>query len=288
MITIASCQYQITHLDTWAAYTNKIENLVIKAKMLGANLLLLPEYAGSEIVCNRYDTEIELFNAIQPLIPSYLKLYSKLAVEHQIYIQSGTIIEQISTNVFVNRAYFFSPNGLHHFQDKLFLTEYEKNIEVVRGGTKQSVFDCTFGRVGIAICYDSEFPELVRALTMAGAKLILVPSYTTTLSGYHRVFLSCRARAIENQCFIAVSHVVNTVNISVEPEKTYGCAAILGPVDNDFPDDGIIVGGKPNDVALITTSLSFDAIDHVRKNGQVRNFEDYKDFSKRDVTTISF
>lgn len=276
MTKIAICQYQIEKLADWKSYTEKIESMIIKAKQRNVELLLMPEYAGTEIVCSYYATERELFSAMQPLLQKYIEFYKNLAKLHKIYIQPGTIVEEIASNQYVNRAYLFGPSGQYGYQDKLQLTEDEKNCNLLQKGKQQYLFDTSLGYVGIAICYDSEFPEIVRNLVRAGALLVLVPSYTVSIAGYNRVFQSCRARSIENQCYIAVSYVVNAVGLSAEVENTFGQAALLGPADNGFPDDGIIAQGLMNEVSLVTADLSYQDIAFVRSNGQVCNFEDSK------------
>lgn len=292
MIKIAVCQYQIELLSTWSNYVTKIESLVAQAKQQGVQVLLLPEYAGTEIACAQYRSDPELYQALQSLIPQYLDFYKSLASRHQLYIVSGTILEETAPARYVNRAYFFGPKGERGFQDKLQLTEYEKQTKVIQHGLSQNLFQTPFGTIGIAICYDSEFPEIVRGLVQAGASLILVPSYTSSLAGYHRVFLSCRARAIENQCYVAVSYVVGTAVLSGDPEETYGHAVVLGPADNGFPDDGIIAQSQSaiNQAALLTTDIEFDKISLVRKQGQVHNFSDIQlceEIRKRKINILS-
>lgn len=274
MITIACCQYQIEKLPDWQSYTRKIEALVIAAKKQGASLLLMPEYAGIEAACKQFSTDEALFIALQSLLPTYIIFYRQLATTHQIYIQAGTIIEKISAKKFVNRAYLFSPNNTYGYQDKLQLTESEKSLTVLQHGDHQKIFETSLGKIGIAICYDSEFPEIVRRLTQQGASIILVPSYTISLASYHRVFLSCRARAIENQCYVATAYVINSIDLSGETDTTVGQATILGPVDTGFPDDGIIAQGKMNQPMLVVGNISLPNIDQVRKEGQVHNFAD--------------
>lgn len=282
MIRISCCQYQIEEFPDWDSYAVKAEKLVSDAKKEGAAILLMPEYAGIEIACKKFNTDAELFSALQPLIPKYIDFYQKLAQANQIYIQAGTIIEKTKSDRFVNRAYMFSPNDSYEYQDKLQLTEDEKSINLLEHGSQQKIFETSLGKIGIAVCYDSEFPEIIRPLVKQGASIILVPSYTTTLAGLNRVFLSCRARAIENQCYIAISYVINKVDLSGESDDTYGQAAILGPVDKGFPDDGIIAQGQMNQPMLLTGNLSLDALDLVRKKGQVHNFEDSVRFDQID------
>lgn len=275
-IKIACCQYPIENLPDWKSYTEKIQLLITQAKQKSADLIVLPEYAGIEIVCGKYKTDLALFKALQPFIPNYIKFYKNLAQQYQIHIQPGTIIEQIAQNQYVNRAYFFSPEGKYGFQDKLQLTQFEKSLKVLQHGKQQYLFKTSLGNIGIAICYDSEFPEIIRKFTQSGASLILVPSYTTSLAGHHRVFLSCRARAIENQCYVAMASVVNVVELSGVTDHTYGKAAILSPADNGFRDDGIISKGIMNKTLTIFGKIANEKITAVRRKGEVHNFEGTK------------
>lgn len=273
MIKISVCQYKIERLSCWNSYEEKIKQLVIRAKESGADLLLLPEYAGIEIA-GYHRSDKELYAALQPLMIGYCEFFKNLAIQYQIYIQPGTILFENLPDQYVNRAYFFGPDGKIGYQDKLQLTEYEKESKLIIRGNYQTLFETRFGKIGIAVCYDSEFPEIVRRLIASGAWLILVPSYTTTLAGYNRVFLSCRARALENQCYVAASFVVRSVRLSEPEETTFGQAAILGPVDKGFPDDGLIAQGKMNQISVISGDLSIEKLCQVRKTGHVHNFED--------------
>lgn len=274
MIRIACCQYEIETLPNWQDYKRKIEELVANAKKENVTILLMPEYAGIEAACNKFDTEDELFSALQSLIPKYIELYRKLAQRHQIYIQAGTIMEKVDSGSYANRAYFFSPNGAYEYQDKIQLTETEKNSNLFHHGDHQKIFETSFGKIGIAICYDSEFPEIIRRFVQHDVSIILVPSYTTTLAGYNRVFLSCRSRAIENQCYLAISYVISKVDISVEIENTYGKAAILGPIDTGFPNDGILAQGTMNKPMLVIGDVALEKLNWIRENGQVLNYKD--------------
>ena len=91
-------------------------------------------------------------------------------------------------------------------QDKQVMTRFEAEVwEVVPGGPLQ-LFDTALGRIGILICYDSEFPLLGRALSEAD--ILLVPSVTEALTGYSRVRIGAKARALENQCVTVMASVV--------------------------------------------------------------------------------
>ncbi|MES2218427.1 MAG: nitrilase-related carbon-nitrogen hydrolase [Pseudomonadota bacterium] len=275
MIKIACCQYQIDKFSDWNGYANKIDALVKQASAAGAQLLLLPEYAGMEIG-GCHPTDNELFAAMQVYLQAYCDLFKRLANRYQIYIQAGTVIEAISPTQYVNRAYLFSPAGKMAYQDKLQLIEFEKESKILTSGNSQTLFDTALGKIGIAICYDSEFPEIVRRLVDAGAWLILVPSYTISTAAHQRVFLSCRARALENQCYVAASFIVGEVALSEPVEHAVGQAGVFGPVEHGYSDDGIVVEGRVNDVGIITAELAQDELSKIRSQGKVHLFNDAK------------
>ncbi len=273
-IKIATTQYQLDELANWSAYENKIESLIKSAKDQHANLLLLPEYAGLELTDRNNQTLLDQFNHLQSLHEQYIDLYQSLAKRYDIYIQPGSLPVKISNNVFHNRAYLFSPQGNYGHQDKIQLTQFERVSTLIASGNSLQIFDTSFGKIAIAICYDSEFPLLVNQLVTAGANLILVPSCTDSLWGHHRVHLSCRARALENQCFVVQSSLVGKYSSSEFVDINVGQAGIFSPVDQGFPNDGVIALGKLNDVQMVVGELNFSQLEIVRGQGQVRNFED--------------
>jgi predicted amidohydrolase len=277
IMKIMTSQYVLKRLD-WKGYVNKISAMVESARQANVDLLMLPEYAGLEIGsdCNN---DAALFASIQPLLRDYLELFQQLATQNNLYIQAGTIPVAVAQDKYVNRAYFFGPDGKQGYQDKLQLTRYEKNSELIVRGNEQVLFATTIGVIGIAICYDCEFPEIVRPQVEQGAGLILVPTYTTTVAGYYRVFLSARARALENQCYVATSSIVGMVTLGTESaEATTGQSAILGPVDEGFPQDGIVAKGEMDTESLVVGEVIAEKIQRVRENSEVNNFADYQEF----------
>lgn len=274
MITVATCQYAIEVLAGWSAYVDKMEAVVKQAAQTGAQLLLLPEYAGIEIGCGHYATDAQLYAAMQSCLGPYKDLHQRLAKQYQLIIQAGTVMEAISPGCYVNRAYLFGSAGVLGYQDKLQLIESEKQSGLLQAGQQQTLFDTAIGKIGIAVCYDSEFPEIVTPLLQAGAWLVLVPSYTTSLAGFHRVMLSCRARAIENQCYVMTACAVGTVALSEPSEQAVGHACVAGPADIGFADDGLMLAGDMNTVQMLTLTLDRSQLQWVRQHGQVRNFAD--------------
>jgi predicted amidohydrolase len=124
---------------------------------------------------------------------------------------------------------------------------------------------------GVAICYDAEFPLIARAMSDAGAAMILVPSCTDSLRGYHRVRVGARARALENQCYVVHSPTVGEALWSPAVDNNVGAAGVYGPPDIGFPEDGIVAQGGLNDAMWLYADLDLTAVTRVRLDGKVLN-----------------
>lgn len=275
-------QYQIERHKNWLTLVEKYENLVKQVALSKSNILLLPEYAGLEIVSFCGGSQLfEQFSNLQSYLSSYLEIWQKLAIKYKIYIQPGTIPVATHKNTFYNRAYFFSPRGICSYQDKINLTRAEINSEVIESSfANVQIFDTCYGKIAIAICYDVEFPSLVHKMVAEGANLILVPSCTDNVFGYYRVSLSCRARAIENQCFVVNSCLVGEVEWCEFVDVNCGLGGVYSPIDKNFPDDGILLRGLEGIKGFWhTPSLSFKEVNEVRKAGSVSNFFDNLKFN---------
>ena len=109
----------------------------------------------------------------------------------------------------------------------------------------------------------------------AGAELLLVPSSTDTLRGYWRVRTGAVARALENQCVVVHAATVGTADWLAAATRSHGAAAIYGPPDLGFPEDGIVALGKMDAAGWVHGEVSPEAIRHVRADGAVLTFRDW-------------
>ena len=81
----------------------------------------------------------------------------------------------------------------------------------MQGGDELKIFDTDVGKIGILVCFDVEFPELSRLLVDRGMQILFVPFLTDTKNGYLRVRRCAQARAIENECYVAISGSVGNL-----------------------------------------------------------------------------
>ena len=135
----------------------------------------------------------------------------------------------------LNRSIFINSEGdieatydkIHMFDIKLNENEVYQESKYYEPGTKISVVDAAFGKIGLSICYDIRFPSLYTALATAGAEIITVPSAFTQLTGEMHWEVLLRARAIETGSFIvAPAQVGKHGNLK---RVSYGHSMVVEP-----------------------------------------------------------
>ncbi|QXP87530.1 carbon-nitrogen hydrolase family protein [Methylococcus capsulatus] len=276
---LAAAQYDIGFLGEWATYQEKAERWVAEAAGNGARMLVFPEYFSMELASLFPEAVYRSLSAqlaeMQSVLPDFMMLYADLAEQHGIYILAGTFPVRQPDGSYRNRAFLFRPDGRPEFQDKLLMTRFENEQWLISPGKEIRTFDTEFGRIGINVCYDSEFPLIARRQVEMGANLILVPSCTDTLAGYHRVRIGCQARALENQCYVVQSPTVGSAPWSEAVDVNVGAAAIYTPVDYGHPDNGILAIGELNRPQWVYGEIDLDSIARVRETGQVFNYRDW-------------
>lgn len=257
-------------------YARTLDARVAEAAGAGAQLLVMPEYACVEVAAAFVpgaDVAAEL-DAVTAVTGPLLDAMREAAVRHRVWLLPGTLPVRAHGRT-LNRAPLIAPDGRMGFQDKRVMTRFETESWQVSPGADPGVFDTPWGRIGVAICYDVEFPPLVRAQVEAGAWLIVVPSCTDTVAGFNRVRLSARARALENQCYVAMAPTVGTAPWLGTLDANRGYAAAFGPVDRGFPEDGVLARGAMDQPGWVYVDLDPARLDRVRREGGVLNHRDW-------------
>jgi predicted amidohydrolase len=276
---IAAAQYDIGFLPSWSDYEAKVGRWVAEAVDQGAKLLLFPEYFSMELASlfpeEVYQSLSKQLEALQSVHADFTGLYAGLARKHGVYILAGSFPVRQEDGRYRNRAYLFRPDGSSDFQDKLQMTRFENEQWLITAGNELKVLDTEFGKIGVNICYDSEFPMIARKQVEMGADLILCPSCTDTVAGYHRVRIGCQARALENQCYVVQSPTVGLAPWSEAVDVNVGAAAIYTPVDYGYPDNGVLAIGELNAAQWVHADIDPSTLATVRQTGQVFNYRDW-------------
>lgn len=244
-----------------------------------AELLVLPEYAcvelGAALAGGNAADEAGELAAMVAAAPDILEAMRAAARRLGVWLLPGSLPMRLADGRVVNRAPLIGPDGRCAMQDKRAMTRFEAERWGVASGADPAVFDTPWGRIGICICYDVEFPKHARVQVEAGAWLLLAPSCTDTLHGFNRVRIGAQARALENQCYVAITPTVGAAPWSAALDVNRGHAAVFGPVDRGFPEDGVLASGVMDEPGWVFCTLDPARIEAVRQDGQVRNHRDW-------------
>ncbi len=278
---VATAAYPLDALTSWAQYEDKLHLWVDEAASHGAELLVFPEYGAMELATLAgLDVAGDLegsLHAVSERLPEADALHAHLAEHFGVHILGASApsfhAPAPKSKRPVNRARFFTPSGQTAFQDKQIMTRFEAETWDVVPGHPLQLFDTTLGKIGVLICYDSEFPLLGR--TLHDADILLIPSVTEAKSGYSRVRIGAQARALEQQCVSVMASVVGEAPWSEAVDVSVGAGGVFGPPDRGFPDDGIMALGELNAPGWTYADIDLDRVAHVRDDGVVLNRRDW-------------
>jgi predicted amidohydrolase len=183
-----------------------------------------------------------------------------------------------------NISYLFRRDGTLGAQKKLHITPAEWRWWGVTGGDSVEVFDTDCGRVAILICYDVEFPELVRIAAHKGAQVLMVPFNTDERFGYLRVRNCAQARCIENHCYAVLSGCTGNLPQVENADIHYAQSAILTPADIQFGRDAIAAEATPNIETMLMRDLDIELLRRHRYTGTTKNWLD----RRRDIYQVRY
>ena len=287
---IACAQYPIGKFADFHAWRANAADWVGRAE---ADLLVFPEYGAMELTSllpeNLQQKLQGQIAALARFHDGFVETYAALARQHGVHILAPSLPLE-SGGAIRNRAYLFNPDGGRGLQEKRQMTRFESEKWGVAGDSELKIFDIGETKLGIAICYDIEFPLIAHAMAKAGADLILAPSCTDTLAGANRVHVGARARALENQVYVAVAPTVGNAPWSPAVDVNRGWAAVYATPDRGFPDDGMLAKGEPDQPGWVTAELDFDQLRAARKDAQVFTRADWdsQDQPSLSVTETRF
>ena len=282
---LAAAAYPLDFFSDWSAYEAKLSDWVTRGARAGADLLVFPEYGSMELASlGGHAVAADLEHSLQEVMrheDAVIQLHTKLARQFKIHILGASAPALANAPRPVNRAILYGPNGVIGYQDKQIMTRFEREDWNIAPGHGLRVFETEIGKIGIIICYDSEFPLLARALVDAGAEILLVPSATEALAGYTRVKVGSMARALENQCIVVHAPTVGPAEWCPAVDANTGAAAIYGPPDLGFPSTGILAQTVLNEPGWAFADISLDAIARVRAEGGVLNYQHWEEQENR-------
>lgn len=278
LIRVAAAQYPLDLFPSLDAYRDKIAAWVGEAAANGAELLVFPEYGAMELA-GAFGARIAgdlaaSLEAVSGALQAIDDTHADLARQHGVHILAASGPSAREGGVFVNAARLIAPSGRIGVQEKCIMTPFERDWGISPGAGPR-VFATSLGLIGVAICYDSEFPLLVRTMTQAGARLILIPSCTEKVSGFNRVRAAARARALESTCVCVTSPTVGEARWSPAVDVNTGMAGVFVPAEAGVSPDGVLAEGRLDEPGWVYASVDLAALDRLRSSGEMRNDADW-------------
>ena len=263
-LRVASLQWQHRDFSTTEEFWLELAwQVKIAREDYAAQLVVLPEYVGAGLP------------GAWPAESVWREKFSSLATQHGIWIVGGSFPHATSEGL-LNRCLVAGPAGEMIVQDKLHITPWEVGEWQMIGGAAWSVIDIGGCKIGVAICYDVEFPEQIRALAENGAEVLCVPYCTDDAAGHHRVTRCAMARAVENTMFVVTAGGVGSIRIRQGFAHHFAESVIATPCDLGFPADGILARALPGQAQCLVADLDLALLRQKREKGTVLPLRDLR------------
>lgn len=251
--TVALCQMQVVE--------DKNDNVahalgMIKKAARKADMVILPEMWNCP-----YQTELFPLYAEERDNSPTLNAIFKAASNEEVYILAGSIPEKHEDKIY-NSSFFFDPEGeiigvhrkVHLFDIDVADAISFKESLTLTAGDEVTVVDTELGKIGICICYDIRFPELLRLMALEGAELIVVPGAFNMTTGPAHWKSLIKVRAIDNQVYVAAASPARDDKSSY---VAYGHSMVADPWGKIISE-----AGAGEEILYVTIDLS--SIEKVR------------------------
>ncbi len=271
---IGLVQWQMRPFKDLESLMQQVEFFVDAISGYQADFLLLPEFFNAPLMARFNDLpESAAIRKLAEYTRPIGKLIAEYAVNYNINIIAGSM-PYLSRGRLLNLTHLFRRDGTREEFFKIHVTPAEFKAWGMVGGDKLNVFDTDCGKIGILTCYDIEFPELSRIYAEQGVQIIFVPFQTDTQNGYTRVRCCAQARAIENECYVAITGCVGNLPGVSNMDIQYAQSAVFTPCDFSFPTDGVRAQTTPNTEMTLIADVDLDLLKELHTHGTVRNLLD--------------
>lgn len=273
-VRIGCVQWQVRPYNKIEDLIQSVEYFVDAVSDYESDFILFPELFNAPLMGLFNDlSAVQAMKELATFTPTLVKEFSRLAISYNVNIVGGSM-PMLENDDLYNTAYFFHRNGKVDYTHKIHITPSEEYEWAMKGGNTVKVIETDAGKIGILICYDVEFPELSRILANQGMQILFVPFLTDTQNAYNRVRFCAQARAIENECFVAIAGNVGNLPKVTNMDLQFAQAAVLTPCDFPFPVNGIKAEATPNTEMIIISDVDLSLLIGLHNDGSVQNLKD--------------
>ena len=270
-LRVAAITWGVREICSSDSFFSHLTTLVTDAVARTAKVVVLPELFEVELLSLFGDgEEHEVVGHLTPFCDRIDDCLKRLSTQHGVIIVGGSHLRQSAHGV-INVATIAWPDGRLFYQPKNCRTMWEQTPWGLAYETGLVKFPDP--RLGVLVCYDSEFPEAGRTLAEDGVQLLCVPSYCESQHGYQRVGWSCQARAVENEIFVVHTSIVGPIE-RFSLGTGYGRSSIIAPSKPPFPDSAMLAQSPLNEEGIAVADIDFEQLAASRGSGDARPWSD--------------
>ena len=252
-IRLGLVQWQMRSFSDIEAFYDQVEFFVDVVSGYSADFAVFPEFFNTPLM-GPYNhlPETEAMRKLAELTVEIRERIQTLAVTYNVNIIAGSMPIVDEDNKLYNTSYLCHRNGSFDEHRKVHITPNEMKY---------------YG-------YDVEFPELSRIMADEGMQILFVPFLTDTQNGYTRVRNCAQARAIENECYVAIAGAVGNLPKVNNMDIQYAQSAVFTPSDFAFPTNAIKAEATPNTEMVVLADVDLYSLKELHEYGTVRTMKD--------------
>ncbi len=283
IIRLGLIQWQMRPYKNLDEVMQQAEYFIDAVSGYRSDFALFPEFFNAPLMSEyNHLSEPDAIRKLAEYTSKIVDRFRELAISYNINIITGSMPEMVDNQLF-NVGFLCKRDGGVERFEKLHVTPDEEKIWGLQGGNTLRTFDTDCGKIGILICYDVEFPELGRLLSDQGMDILFVPFLTDTQNGYARVRNCAHARAIENECYVAIAGSVGNLPKVHNMDIQYAQSMVFTPCDFSFPLNGIKAEATPNTEMILIADVDIDLLRELNQFGSVRNLKD----RRKDIFSLT-
>ncbi|MBU2927740.1 carbon-nitrogen hydrolase family protein [Winogradskyella psychrotolerans] len=274
VVRLGLIQWQMRPYNGLDDLMQQVEYFVDSVSAYRSDFAVFPEFFNAPLMAKyNHLHEPQAIRELAGYTQTIVEKMQQLSISYNINIITGSMPEVVD-DVLYNVGYLCRRDGSLERYEKIHVTPDEAKVWGMQRGHQLKTFETDAGKIGILICYDSEFPELSRLLADEGMDILFVPFLTDTQNGYSRVRLCAQARAIENECYVAIAGSVGNLPNVNNMDIQYAQSAVFTPCDFSFPSNGIKAETTPNTEMILVADVDLGLLRELHSFGAVKNLKD--------------
>lgn len=275
VVRLGLVQWQMRPYKRMEDLIEQVEFFIDAVSGYRSDFVVFPEFFNAPLMAEfNHLSEPDAIRELAKFTEEIKNKFSEFSVSYNINIITGSMPSVEEDGNLYNVGFLCRRDGSVDKYYKLHVTPDEAKVWGLKGGNKIKTFNTDCGKIGVLICYDSEFPELSRILADEGMNILFVPFLTDTQNGYSRVRHCSQARAIENECYVAIAGSVGNLPRVHNMDMSFAQSVVFTPCDFAFPTTGVKAEATANAEMILVADVDLDLLKELNKQGSVRNLND--------------